>query len=396
MEKSIIITRSSRLLPKRYLNFLFCSLMVISLQAACSIQATPSTTPTRTIALSETRTSTVAPPSTPSPTWTVSPSPSVVATRTTTPTLTPTLSPMEMFVTRLLRPGVLPQTYLEDNCSFLQMRWSPKSSQPGTVVVPIMFHSIVQDGTQLADSNKDITAEQFNNFVEYARYLEFETITTQELLDFLTINAPIPPRSMMIIVDDRRPGLIRDWLMPVLEKYNWTATAAYIADPNSLLWAWDLMDQLNALGRLDVQSHGYTGQLYIVPESPVDQIQNEIWNSTVVLEEHFGKRPIAFIWPGGNFTPLSVQIARLGGYELGFSAYSRGPLLFNWVPLGEEERTVNDPLMVLPRAWSSAVNVNLDEAMKISEQAAAFAEQNYTAEAAWYSTYCGGDLSKSR
>lgn len=300
-----------------------------------------------------------------------------------------------MFATRVLRQGVVPETYLEDNCSYLRLRWSPDGSRPGTVVVPIMFHSIVQDGTLLVDPNKDITAERYNSFIEDARYLGFETITLQALLDFLTSNTPIPPRSMLIIVDDRRPGLIRDWILPVLEEYDWTATAAYIADPNSLQWAWDLMDQLYASGRLDVQSHGYTGQLYIVPETPVEQIQTEIWSSTEVLEEHFGKRPIAFIWPGGNFTPLSAKIARQGGYELGFSAYSRGPLLFNWVPLGEEERAVNDPLMVLPRAWSSAANVNLDEAVKISEQAAVFAEQNYPAEAAWYSTYCGGEISNN-
>ena len=274
------------------------------------------------------------------------------------------------------------------------MRWSATGSKPGTVVVPIMFHSISNDGTQLADPNKDITGEQFDNFVNYAKSLGFKTITTQELLNFLTTNAPIPQRSMMIIVDDRRPGLIRDWLMPVLEENDWTATAAYIADPNSLQWAWDLMVQLNASGRLDVQSHGYTGQLYIVPETPLDKIQNEIWNSTSVLADYFGKRPIAFIWPGGNFTPLSVQVARQGGYELGFSAYSRGPLLFNWIPLGEEERAVNDPLMVLPRAWSSAANVNLDEAVKISEQAAVFAGTNFPVEAAWYKTYCGGELEK--
>jgi hypothetical protein len=254
-----------------------------------------------------------------------------------------------------------------------------------------MFHSIVQNGTRVTDL-KDITADQFINFVNYARSLGFETITTQELLGFLMENDSIPPLSMLIIVDDRRPGLIREWLMPVLEEYDWTVSSAYIADPNSLKWAWDLMDQLFSLGRMEVQSHGFTGQLYIVPETPVDQIKKEIWNSTPVLEEHFGTRPIAFIWPGGNFTPLSVQIARQGGYELGFTAYSRGPLLFNWIPLGQEERAVNDPLMVLPRAWSSAVNVNLDEAVKISEQAAAFAEQNYQTEADWYRTYCGGEI----
>jgi peptidoglycan/xylan/chitin deacetylase (PgdA/CDA1 family) len=154
------------------------------------------------------------------------------------------------------------------------------------------------------------------------------------------------------------------------------------------------MEQLYASGKLDVQSHGYTGQLYIVPETPLVQIQDEIWSSTQVLEDHFGVRPIAFIWPGGNFTPLSVQVARQGGYKLGFSAYSRGPLMFNWIPQGAEERPVNDPLMVLPRAWSSAANVNLDEAVRISEQATAYAESNFPVEAAWYHTYCGGELSK--
>jgi hypothetical protein len=306
------------------------------------------------------------------------------------------MSPLASFNTRLLRPGVLPQSYLADNCTFLQMRWSGEGSKPGTVVVPIMFHSIAEDGRQLADPNKDITGEQFQAFVEYADFLGFKTITTQQLLDFLTHNASIPVRSMMIIIDDRRPGTIAEWIMPVLQQYNWTVTPAYIANPNDLQWAWDMMDELNATGKLDVQSHGYSGQLYIIPETPPDQIQDEIWKSTSVLEQHFGKRPIAFIWPGGNFTPLSVQIAREGGYELGFTAYSRGPLMFNWVPLGEEEQAVNDPLMVLPRAWSSAANVNLEEAVKISDQAVAFAEQNFTEEATWYQTYCGGQLNTDR
>ena len=263
-------------------------------------------------------------------------------------------------------------------------------------MVPIMFHSIVQDGREVADPARDITVEQFNNFVGYANFLGFKTITTQALLDFLTSNASIPQYSMMIIVDDRRPGLIRDRLMPVLEEYDWTATSAYIAEPDSLPWAWDLMEQLYTTGRLDVQSHGSTGRVYIYPSTPLDQIENEILNSTAVLEEHFGTRPIAFIWPGGDFTQLSVEIARQGGYQLGFTAYSRGPLMFNWIPLGESERAVNDPLMVLPRVWSSAANANLDEAVKISAQAAAYAEENFPEEASWYHTYCGGEITDSR
>jgi hypothetical protein len=371
-------------------------MLIAGLLAACSVNVSPELSLTNTVTPSITITASDTPTLTQSPTWTVSPSPSTTSTRTITPSLTPTLAPLASFSTRLLRPGVLPQAYLADDCTYLQKRWSAQGSLPGTVVVPIMFHSIAEDGRQLSDPNKDVTGEQFQAFVDYARYLGFETITTQQLFNFLTDNAAIPERSMMIIIDDRRPGTIREWIMPVLEQYDWTVTAAYIADPNDLQWAWDMMDKLFTSGRLDVQSHGYSGQLYIIPETPKDQIQDEIWKSTEVLEEHFGSRPIAFIWPGGNFTPLSVEIARQGGYELGFTAYSRGPLMFNWVPLGEEEQAVNDPLIVLPRAWSSAANVNLDEAVKISEQAAAFAQQNLPDEAAWYQTYCGGQISIDR
>jgi len=98
--------------------------------------------------------------------------------------------------------------------------------------------------------------------------------------------------------------MIREWMMPVLEESDWTVTAAYISDPNSFKPAWRLMDELYSTGRMDVQSHGLTGGVYILPETPLEQIQNEIWNSTSVLEGRFGTRPIAFIWPGGNFTPL--------------------------------------------------------------------------------------------
>ena len=368
--------------------------VTVCLLAACSSPVESIPTASQTSKPSSTITLTATPTNTTTPTATVTPSPTLTATSTGTPTLTPTLAPLAMFTTRELRQGVLPQAYLQDNCAYLGMRWEANGSTPGAVVVPIMFHSIAQDDRQLADPARDITVSQFTDFVEYAHSLGFETITTQQLLDFMTHNASIPIRSMMIIIDDRRPGTIQQQIMPVLEEYNWTVTAAYITDPSDLQWAWDLMDQLYATGRLDVQSHGYSGKVYIQPETPVDQIQSEIRDSTAVLEQHFGNLPIAFIWPGGDFTPLSVQIARQGGYQLGFTAYSRGPVMFNWVPLGEEEQAVNDPLMVLPRAWSSAVNRNLDEAVRISEQAQAFAEQNYEVEASWYHTYCGGALNR--
>ena len=381
--------------------FLFLS---TSLLAACGSNIAPSvanttrtsTQPVPTIIASDTPMPTLAPTSTSTPSITPSPThtstPSITPTITPTPTPSATPEPLAIFTTKELRPDVLPLSYLADTCFYLRQRWAQDSSPPGTVVVPVMFHSIYKTGRNVADP-KDIPASQFQAFVQYARYLGFETITTAQLLDFLEHNTLIPPRSMILILDDRRPGVVREHFLPVLEDNNWSLTLAYIADPNSLQWAMKEVQRLyTESGRLDVQSHGYTGQLYITDQSKAEEIRNEIWQSTQVLEDNFGQRPVAFIWPGGNFNALAVQIAREGGYRLGFSAYSRGPLMFNWVPQGELEQVIGDPLMLLPRAWSNSVNVNLDVAVRISQQAVESARQQYAAEATYYHTYCHAEL----
>jgi peptidoglycan/xylan/chitin deacetylase (PgdA/CDA1 family) len=286
---------------------------------------------------------------------------------------------------------VLPQSYLLNACQVLKQRWDPQGSPPGTVVVPVMYHSIAHDGRTISDP-KDISATEFADFVQHAQFLGFETITTAQLWDFLSNNALIPPRSMILIVDDRRPGVITEHFLPILEANDWTVTAAYISDPNSFEWAWDEMLALYATGRLDVQSHGYTGTVYINAQTTEAEIRQEIVDSVSVLEERFGQRPLAFVWPGGNFNSLAVQIAREAGYQLGFTAYSRGPLLFNWIPQGEPERLVGDPLLTLPRAWSNSASFNLDQAIQIGDQARLYAEQNYPFEAAWYARWCSGSL----
>lgn len=255
-----------------------------------------------------------------------------------------------------------------------------------------MFHSVAQPGAPEPIDPKDMSYEDFQEFMASARRQGWETITTDQLIDFLMNNGPIPRYSMLMIVDDRRPGVVEEYFMPILEENDWTLTLAYIADPTEMEWAMRKIEALYPSGRLDVQSHGLTGELYIVPDSTDAEIEHEIIDSTPVLEAHFGKRPLAFIWPGGNFSPKAVEIARLGGYQVGFTAYSRGPLMFNWIPQGAVEREVADPLMLLPRAWSRAMPHNLYEARQMSQAALEDAQAHYPQEAEYYRTYCGGEL----
>ncbi|MEW6717072.1 MAG: polysaccharide deacetylase family protein [Chloroflexota bacterium] len=308
------------------------------------------------------------------------------ATSTATPIIIETLP---AFTTSILRSGVLPQSYITDTCKYLRLRWTPTNSLPGTVVVPIFFHAIRPTGEELYDPSF-ISADQFQAIINRAVQLGFKTITTAQLLDFLTKNARIPSRSMLLILDDRRPGTLEEYFIPVAEKYNWTITLGWIiADTRPSLWT--RMENLAATGYLDVQSHGYW-HYYITETTPEETIREELFNPIPVLEAHFGTRPIAIIWPGGNFTQLAVRIAREAEYELGFSTHSRGPLMFNWIPLGEAERNIQDSLMVLPRFWSTSAILNLEQAANINQTAYSFALSNYQNEASWYRTYCGGEL----
>jgi peptidoglycan/xylan/chitin deacetylase (PgdA/CDA1 family) len=314
---------------------------------------------------------------------------SASATPSAPPTSLATSSPPPTFTTTDLRPGVEPQRTIADACEALRKRWDPQGSAPGTVVLPIMLHSI-RDPARMLDDNVTVSTDYFRATVDLARALGFETITTAELLGFLTDNARIPPRSMILIIDDRRPGVVAEYILPVAEQFDWTVTLGWIiGDTGPSLWS--TMEGLAENGRLDVQSHGLQHR-YIIEGMPEAEVRQEIAGPIPILEQHFGYRPTAFVWPGGNFTPRSVEIAREEGYQLGFTAFSRGPLLFDWIPLGDEERAAADPLMTLPRAWSPSATVNLEQAAKIGEEAALFAAENREPEASWYSQSCGGSL----
>jgi peptidoglycan/xylan/chitin deacetylase (PgdA/CDA1 family) len=299
----------------------------------------------------------------------------------------------QTYLSPLINPGVTPQAYLEDACRAVQQRWAPLSSRPGTVVLPVMFHHIYKNGWNVRHS-QEISERVFLNFVERAHELGFETITTAQLSDFLEHNASIPPRSMILILDDRRLKVVREYFLPLWEEYNWTVTLAYISGPEVTSKEWEEIEGLTASGAVEVQAHGYlhNEQSYVRDQTPEDVILQEINVPTIILESHSGRKPQAIIWPGGHFNAFGVTAARQAGYQLGFTVYSRGPLMFNWIPLGEAEQAVGDPLMVLPRGWSSEAIQKLEMAAQIGEQARLHAERNFEQEARWYREVCRGEL----
>jgi len=317
-------------------------------------------------------------------------SPPLTATIPPSPPAPISLPPAE-FSTNALRVGISPASYIENSCQYLAQRWDPEKSLPGTVVAPIMFHGIVPSGETPGDP-AHINLDTFNAIVSLAKELGFETITSEELLGFLSFNDAIAPRAMILILDDRRPGTAEQYFLAINKEQDWTTTLAWpIGDTDSRTGLWEQIEAVYNTGYFDIQSHGLQHNVYL-PSLSTEETKEEIRGSIPILEEHFGQTPIAYIWPGGIFNELGIQVASESGFELGFTVYSRGPIQFNWIPQGEEELEYGAPLLTLPRFWSSAALLNLQQTAALGDEARLFAQENYLTEAAWYQENCGAEL----
>ena len=326
------------------------------------------------------------------------------------PTGTPIPSPTALrtppalpaaFKTTALNPLDTPHAYIKDSCQYLKDKWTSTNSVPGTVVMVVMFHTISK-GT--ATATNAISNQDFQKLMNDLHDMGFQAIYTQQLEDFLYSNARIPQRSVLLTQDDRHAAQnFTDHFLPFFQQWGWPVINGWISLDDSIGRA-DLPENvaLSAQGWVDYQAHGVIHNIPIGPSSSDAYIHSELFGSMQAIQKNFNKTPIAYIWPGGGFTPTAVQVARQAGFKLGFTTNPRGPVMFNWVPQSDQndpqrpfflsEGSTNDPLMTLPRYWDVDARTHLDQVRQISNDAAAYAQQNKATELEYYDIMCASKL----
>jgi hypothetical protein len=320
-------------------------------------------------------------------------------TETPVPTATIPRTPPALpgiFQTADLKPEDQPRTYVSDACQYLQNKWNPNNSAPGTVVMVIMFHGITKDTT--TSNPNQITGQNFKKLMNDLHEMGFQSISTQQMVDFMYNNAKIPQRSALLVVDDRHSAQnFNDWFRPYYEDWGWPVVNAYIGkDERPDLWAENAA--LSAEGWVDYQSHGYIHNIPITDSSSDDFIMGEMQGAITSIQKYMNKTPVAYIWPGGGFSARAVQIGTQLGYKLGFTVNPRGPVMYNWIPqadavnqsnpLAIPETPAGNPLMTIPRYWDTDARNQLDNIRSISDQAAQYAEQNKATELEYYDIVC--------
>ena len=180
-----------------YRYFLIISLLVLTIVLALASCSIPNPQPAAKTDIPAAATATdqssptvplVSSTSTATPTV---PTPTPFHTSTPRPIPTRTPSPIAAFQTKL-PADVSAVGYIANDCQVIQNRWSSQNSAPGTIVVPVMIHSIARPGRPVTD-NSTITEEYYLRFIEQAHQMGFQTITSEQLVGFLQNNEKIPP-----------------------------------------------------------------------------------------------------------------------------------------------------------------------------------------------------------
>jgi hypothetical protein len=329
----------------------------------------------------------IAPNPSPSPSPTVPPTPTALIQRTPPPL-------PAIYISEQLNLLDHPHTYIADTCEYLKNRWDPDNAAPGTVVMLIKLNDINRGSKP--NNTDGITVNQFARLMGNLQEQGFEAINSEQLADFLERNQYIPPRSVMFIQDGRRyAGNFNAHFREFWEEKGWPVVNGWSVQSNTAESLWQENQALEREGFVDHQLYsplqGYN------ESASEDYLTSELKKYTNVFEEYFDKTPLAIVWPqepGANFT----KAARRVGLRLGFTANTRGPVMYNWIPLADHEDlarpayypegSFEDPLMTLPRYWAGQAVESLDQVRLTGKYAADYAEHNKEIEWEYYDIVC--------
>lgn len=367
-------------------RFLLSLSLFATLLAACQPAAA---TPDINVALTAAFETAVAQISAPTATPQITDTPIPTATIPRTPPALPAT-----YQSSLLKPDDLPRTYVTDSCQYIKNKWDSTKAAPGTVVMVVMHHGINKGEA----SGNDVTVNEHKKIMDSLFEAGFQAINMQQLADFMYDNAYIPPRSVIFIVDDRHfAEYFNDHWRPYHDQWGWPVVNAYIGiDERTDLWAENAA--LSAEGWVDYQSHGYIHNIPIGEGSTDEFITSEMGGAIASIQKYMNKTPIGYIWPGGGFSKRAVEIGPTLGYKLGFTVNERGPVMYNWIPQADAVSASNpmaipevpagNPLMTLPRYWSTNVLENIDTVRIMGDEAAVYAQQNKAVELEYYDIVC--------
>ena len=192
----------------------------------------------------------------------------------------------------------------------------------GYQTVPILCYHQFSNGR-----STDLMIMPRKSFIAQMEYLKknnYNVITLADLEGFLKASRPIPPRSVVITVDDGFRSAY-DIAFPILKSYGFRATffiyTDFLGGGRSLTWP--AINEMRASGMIDIQSHSKTHTSFSPADGEMEsnaayaaRIRTEIEPPKTMLERQLGTPVTQLAYPYGDTSRLAVQLLNERKYSL--------------------------------------------------------------------------------
>lgn len=184
----------------------------------------------------------------------------------------------------------------------------PNGSPPDVPV--LMYHSIQQNGAEY-----QVTAAQLEEQLQWLSQNGYESITSADLIAWMTYGTPLPDKPVIISIDD---GNSSDWLfLELLERYGFEGVFSL---PNYAQLTASQIRTLDRAGEVcghtvtheNLSTLDYDGQYYQI-------VENKKY-----LEKILGNEVTCFAYPFGAYNGLTPYVVIEAGYLMAFNV-SGGP-----------------------------------------------------------------------
>ena len=256
------------------------------------------------------------------------------------------------FVAVIARPGdtfsSLASEYLQDSslAGFISEFNGITSLEPGQeLVIPLQPYEkggLTFQGYQtipvivyhkFSKNKADRMTVRESVFESQMRFLSengYRVIPLEELFNFLDFKGRIPPKSVVITIDEGWQSAY-EVAFPILKKYGYPATFFAYTDyipPKG----WELLREMSRNG-IDVQCHTKTHRNLVKRKvgepfrAYFEAVKKELTESAQVIRRQLNKEVKYLSYPYGDANPLTIALLRKLGYRGGFTVL-RGSVPF--------------------------------------------------------------------
>lgn len=226
--------------------------------------------------------------------------------------------------------GVLDAIEPHPRLPAFRKRWRipPASTVTGppearSVRVPVLtYHRVHRYEAERQKSVPDLTVEPevFERSIAALKHRQFRSITNRQLYDALFEGKPLPPKPVLITVDDGYRDAVTN-VVPVLRRHGMTATF-FVVTGRLGRDQYLTREDVRALEAAGMDIGGHTSSHRDLTTLPEAELQRETTGSRRELAELLGHPVDFFAYPFGRHNTKAVAAVRQAGYRVAFTTES--------------------------------------------------------------------------